>query len=67
MCNDCNCMCYDDTREYDVKIDKLIKALTEIKEVADKCWCDHGYPGSCGCGKRCGDIAEDALDKRFEP
>jgi len=35
-------------------------ALERIKAL--KCRCDRGYPGSCGCGDRAREIADEALD-----
>jgi hypothetical protein len=41
----------------------LIEALKEIKARGDNCYCDSGYPGSCGCGRSMSDQLDDLLTR----
>jgi len=46
--------------EAEAERDRLREALRDIQRRGDKCWCDQGYPGSCGCGQRMAEMAADA-------
>lgn len=40
--------------------ERMLTGLREIEARGDKCHCDQGYPGGCGCGRRMADMAIDA-------
>lgn len=39
---------------------RMLTGLREIEARGDKCHCDQGYPGGCGCGRQMADVAIDA-------
>lgn len=42
------------------RIAEMTAALRAIQKRGEDCWCDRGYPGSCGCGRSMAEMAMDA-------